>query len=212
MNALARIIEKYRKLGFVEFKQLAIAFIKYKYKMRLGYFIHRTASIKNKKLIEIGKYAEIQEYVIIKTFQNAVKIGKYTQINPFTVIYGGSGVYIGDNVMIAPHCMIASGNHNHKQLDKPIRHSTDVSKGPITIEDGVWIGANSTIIDGVTIGHNAVVSANSVVTKNVLPFDVVGGVPARVIANRLETTLNKKLSDEEKVIYSNIYREKYSAT
>ena len=86
--------------------------------------------------------------------------------------------------MIAPHCMIASGNHDHKQLDKPIRLAENISKGPIVIEDGVWIGANSTVTDGVRIGHNAVVAAGSVVTKDVEPYDIVAGVPAKVIGNR----------------------------
>ena len=121
-------------------------------------------------------------------------IGEYTQINPFTVIYGGSGVYIGDNVMIAPHCMIAAGDHDFKQIDLPIRHAGDLSKGPIVIEDGVWIGANVTITDGVIIGHDAVVAAGSVVTKNVSPYDIVGGIPAKKIANRREMSSkdNKK--------------------
>lgn len=186
MYFLTNITEKYKKFGFKEFKRLAIVYIRYKYKMRFGYFIHRTASLKNKKLIHIGKYAEIQEYVIIKTFQSTVKIGKYTQLNPYTVIYGGGGVYIGDNVMIAPHCMIATGNHDFKQIDKPMRHVESLSKGPIVIEDGVWIGANSTITDGVKIGHDAVIAAGSVVTKDVAPYDIVGGVPAKIIANRIK--------------------------
>jgi len=155
--------------------------------MRYGYYISRTAILNNRKLILINKRVEIQDYVIIKTLQNKVQIGSYTQINPFTVIYGGSGVVIGENVMIAPHCMIASGNHDFKQINKPMRHSEGISKGPIIIEDGVWIGANSTITDGVKIGHDSVVAAGSVVTKDVAPWDIVGGVPAKVISNRLKS-------------------------
>ena len=139
-----------------------------------------------RSLIKLKKRSEIQDYVIIRTSSNPVIIGENTQINPFTVIYGGSGVTIGRDVMIAPHCMIASGNHDFKQLDKPIRHAGNLSKGTIIIEDGVWVGANSTITDGVRIGRNAVVAAGSVVTKNIEPYDIVGGVPARVIANRLD--------------------------
>jgi len=148
--------------------------------------VHKTAKLENKKLIKIGKYSEIKDYVIISTFENPVVIGSYCQINPFTVIYGGSGVYIGDNVMIAPHCMIAAGDHDFKQVDKPIRFAGNLTKGPIIIEDNVWIGANCTITDGVCIGKDAVIAANSVVTKDVAPYDVVGGVPAKVIVNRLD--------------------------
>lgn len=210
MNFLFKTkINRLREIGFSEFLFHLKYRIKYAYKMKFGYFVHKRAILENKKLIIIKKYVEIQEYVVIKTYRNRVEIGKCTQINPFTVIYGGNGVYIGDNVMIAPHCMIASGNHDYKQLDKPMRHAGDLSKGPIVIEDGVWIGANATITDGVTIGHNAVVSANSVVTKNVAPFDIVGGVPAKVISNRIDASLNRKLSVEERLVYINLYKEKY---
>lgn len=162
------------------------SYLGYVYKMKFGYFIHETACLEKRNLIRIKRRAEIQDHVIIRTFVNPVLIGEYTQINPFTVIYGGSGVNIGDNVMIAPHCMIAAGNHDYKQTDKPIRQAGNLTRGPINIEDGVWIGANCTITDGVTIGHDAVVAANSVVTKDVAPYDIVGGVPAKVIANRKE--------------------------
>jgi len=148
------------------------------------YFVHKTAQLEKKELISIKDHAEIKDYVIIRTYSNPVTIGQYTQLNPFTVIYGGSGVYIGDNVMIAPHCMIAAGDHDLKQLEKPMRFAGSVTKGPIIIEDNVWIGANVTITSGVRIGKDSVVAANSVVTKDVAPFDIVGGVPAKVIGNR----------------------------
>lgn len=146
--------------------------------------ICNTAILEKRKLITIRSYAEVKDYVIIRTYDNPVVIGEYTQINPFTVIYGGTGVYIGDNVMIAPHCMIASGDHDFKQTELPMRFAGNLSKGPIRIEDNVWIGANCTITDGVTIGRDAVIAANSVVIKDVAPFDIVGGVPAKVLGNR----------------------------
>ena len=174
-------------LTFLDLKNYvrnAINYGRYVYRMKYGYFVHKTAQLENKKLIRIKRRAEIQEYVIIKTYANPVVIGEYAQINPFTVIYGGSGVCIGNNVMIAPHCVIAAGDHDYKQIDKPIRHASNLSKGPIIIEEGVWIGANCTITDGVTIGHNAVVAANSVVIKDVAPYDIVGGNPAKFISSR----------------------------
>lgn len=151
--------------------------------------VEGTAIIEKGELVKIKDNAEIKDYVIIRTFENEVRIGSYTQINPFTVIYGGSGVFIGDNVMIAPHCMIAAGNHDYKQVEKPIRFAGNLSKGPIIIEDNVWIGANCTITDGVRIGKDAVVGANSVVNKDVAPYDIVGGVPAKFIRNRKDYCL-----------------------
>ena len=102
------------------------------------------------------------------------------------VIYGGSGVTIGSDVMIAPHCVLAAGNHDHTQLDQPMRSAPSISRGPIVIEDDVWIGAHCTITDGVTIGRGAVVGANSVVTRDVPAYAIVAGVPAKQIADRRE--------------------------
>lgn len=153
--------------------------------------IHPTAQLDRRDLIRVGHKAEIQDFVIIRTYEQPVVIGAFCQLNPFTVIYGGSGVTIGDNVMIAPHCMIAAGDHDFRQIDKPIRFAGHLSRGPIVIEDNVWIGANCTITDGVRIGRDAVVGAGSVVTRDVAPFDIVAGVPARVIGNR------KRLSSEQ---------------
>jgi acetyltransferase-like isoleucine patch superfamily enzyme len=209
MRLFQKVVRKLRILGFSKAFHLIVQVLEYKWKMKYGYFIHSTAKLENRKLVKIGKFSEIQEYVIIRTFKSHVNIGKYSQINPYTVVYGESEIEIGDNVMIAPHCMIASGNHDYRQLDKPMRHGGELSKGKIVIEDGVWIGANSTITDGVNIGHDAVISANSVVISNVKPFDVVGGVPAKFISNRIDTYLNRNLTDEERQFYVNKFKAEY---
>jgi len=146
--------------------------------------ISKNAILEKRELIQLGDFSEIKDFVIIRTHTNPVKIGRYCQLNPFTVIYGGSGVIIGDNVMIGPHCVIAAGNHNYKQIDVPMRFAGSLTKGPITIEDNVWIGANCTITDGVTIGKDSVVGANSVVVNNVNPYEIVAGTPAKVISTR----------------------------
>lgn len=172
------------KIVISNFFKNPIKVLKRIYKFRKGYYISSKAIIKNKKLLILGNKVEINEFVIIKTYESFVKIGQNSQINPFSVIYGGSGVNIGMNVMIAPHCMIASGNHDFKQTKTSMRFSGSISKGPITISDNVWIGANSTITDGVFIGENSVIAAGSVVTKNVKPWSIVGGVPAKQIGWR----------------------------
>lgn len=172
------------KKGLFSFFRIAFIYLKLIYKFRRGYYISKTAIIQSKKNLFIDKRAEIQDYVIIKGTRNNVEIGKYSLINPFTVIYSGSGVKIGENVMIAPHCMIASGNHGFKQTKIPMRFAKDISNGPIIISDGVWIGANSVITDGVKIGNEAVIGAGSVVLKDVEPWSIVAGVPAKVVGYR----------------------------
>lgn len=148
--------------------------------------ICRTAKIVEKKFVSIHRTAEIKDYVIIQAFNEPVAIGAYTQVNPFTVIYGHNKVKIGSNVMIGPHVMIASGNHDFKQVEKPMRFAGNLTKGPIVIEDNVWIGANSVITDGVIIGHDAVIGAGTIVTKNVPPYAIFCGNPGKVVNSRLK--------------------------
>lgn len=68
-----------------------------------------------------------------------------------------------------------------------MRFAPALTKGPTVIEDNVWIGSHCVVTDGVKIGKEAVIGAGSVVTKDVQPFDIVAGVPARVIGNRLKS-------------------------
>ncbi len=147
-------------------------------------YIANTAIIESKKMIHLGQYVQIKDYVIIRSIENPVVIGDHTMINPFTIIYGWSWVIIWKYVMIAPHCMISSWNHDHKQTSTTMNEAPRISKWPIVIEDDVWIWANSTITDGVKIWKGAVVGAGAVVTKDVNPYDIVWGVPAKVIWNR----------------------------
>lgn len=88
--------------------------------------------------------------------------------------------------MITPHCLIASGNHDFKQIEVSMRFAKSISKEPIIfiIIDNVWIGAHSVITDGVKIVNDSVVAAGSVVTTEVLPWSILAGVPAKGIRSR----------------------------
>jgi len=142
-------------------------------------------SIRNPDNFDKHPTALICEGVLIRNSAGKVEVGENSQIGPYTVIFAGRlGVFIGKNVIIAPHVVIAAGNHNYRDLERPMRFSTAFSSGPIIIGNDVWIGANSTITDGITIGDGAVIGANSVITHDVAPFDIVAGVPARIIRNR----------------------------
>lgn len=143
---------------------------------------HCRLDLKNK--IIIGKKSKINDFVVIKTKNNFVTIGENVQINFYCVIYGGAGVKIGNDVMIGPHVMIASGNHDFLQVDRPMRHAGNIEKGPIIIEDDVWIGSHVCILDGVKIGKGSVVGAGSIVTKNIPEYSVIAGVPAKVLWKR----------------------------
>ena len=86
------------------------------------------------------------------------------------------GITIGNDVFIAPKVNLITINH----APDPDNRSATYGR-PIVIEDKVWIGINATVLPGVRIGYGAIVGANSVVTRDVLPLTVVGGNPAKVI-------------------------------
>ncbi len=92
-------------------------------------------------------------------------------------------VFIGKNTLIGPNVMIETANHTLRVNKKGLR-STNASS--IHIGKHVWIGAACTILGGVTIGDNSVVAAGSVVTKDIEPFSLVGGIPAKLIKNLKE--------------------------
>lgn len=93
------------------------------------------------------------------------------------------GIFIGDNVMIAPNCVFVAFDHRFDNLEIPMIEQGVVEK-PIIIGDDVWIGANCTITKGIKIGKGSIVAANSVVTKNVEEYTIYGGVPAKYIRSR----------------------------
>lgn len=109
-------------------------------------------------------------------FGRNIIIGKGCMIQQCCTFFDRGGIIIGNNVAIAPKVNLITLNHDFSPTN---RDATFCS--PITIEDNVWIGINSTVLPGITIGKNAVVAANSVVTKNVTPNTIVGGNPAKYI-------------------------------
>lgn len=132
---------------------------------------------------------------------NKIKVGKYSygSINAQSFENPNEKLLIGNFVSIASNvCFILGGNH---QIDtfttfplktifdelNPLQDAT--TRGEIVIEDEVWIGTNVIVMSGVTIGKGAIVAAGSVVTKNVAPFSIVGGNPAKFIKWRIPEEL-----------------------
>ena len=97
----------------------------------------------------------------------------------------GGKIVLGDDVLVAPNVVMRTSDHAMMDVDKLIREQGHASK-EIIIANDVWIGANATITGGVHIGKGAVVGAGAVVTGDVEPYTIVGGVPARYIKKRGE--------------------------
>ncbi len=111
-----------------------------------------------------------------------VTIGDNTSIGEYSHMWGQGGIFIGKNVLIAAHCCISSLNHNYSA---PIITFGGVIANPVVIEDDVWLGYNVVILPGVTIGQGSVIGAGSVVVKDIPPYSVAVGNPAKVIKKRI---------------------------
>jgi acetyltransferase-like isoleucine patch superfamily enzyme len=148
--------------------------------------ILKTAIIENRfgGSIEILENSEILDGVMILTYGGNIKIGKRCSINANTILYGHGGLTIGNDVLIAGHCMIIPSNHNFQLTSQPINSQGNTSKG-IIIEDDVWIAHGCSILDGITIGKGSIIAAGSVVNKNIPPYTIYGGVPAKYLKNRI---------------------------
>ncbi|EKF9746179.1 acyltransferase [Vibrio cholerae] len=92
---------------------------------------------------------------------------------------------IGSNVLIAPNVSILSTSHEYMDKNILIKEQGSTLSNPPNIGDDVWIGRSVIIMPGVYIGKGAVIGAGSIVTKNVDDYDVVAGVPARIIKKRV---------------------------
>lgn len=88
------------------------------------------------------------------------------------------GIYIGERALIGHNCVIATLNHNME----PARRA-NLLPAPVRVGADAWLGSNVTVLPGVTIGEGGVVAAGAVVTRDVAPRTVVGGVPAKLIRN-----------------------------
>ena len=109
-----------------------------------------------------------------------ITIGEDSLIGEMNVIRGQGGVSIGNRVYTSPLVQIIAVNHVFDDPDVPFIDQGITAEG-IVIEDDVWIGSGAVITDGVRVGQGAVVAAGAVVTKDVPPHTVVGGVPAKAL-------------------------------
>ncbi|MGA3128609.1 MAG: acyltransferase [Candidatus Korobacteraceae bacterium] len=110
-------------------------------------------------------------------------MGNRSSIGASSYIGCSGSLTIGDDVMMGARITMVAENHNFSDLTQPMSRQGVNNKG-ITIGNDVWIGACTTILDGVTIGDHSIIAAGAVVTRDVEPFAIVAGIPARKIRSR----------------------------
>lgn len=158
-------------------------------KLLINPFIHKkgaNAKIRWRTRIDVlpfnqfslGNHSTIEDFCTINNGVGDVLIGHHTLIGMGNVIIGP--IKIGNNVIFAQNIVASALNHEYKDVDIPIYEQKIITM-PIIIEDDCWIAANAVITAGVIIGKHSVVAAGAVVTKNVPPFSVVAGNPAKLI-------------------------------
>ena len=144
--------------------------------------------LKGTECISIGDRCNFGDYVFLTAWtlysKPTITIGKHCFFGAFSHITSTNKIVIGDNCLTGKYVTITDNSHGEtdiNSLQTPPLKRIFVSKGPVIIGNNVWIGDKVTILPNVTIGDGCVIAANSVVTKNVPPYSVVAGIPAKII-------------------------------
>ena len=159
-------------------------------------------------LISVKYWGSLWAYIVVNMIsgRKKAKIGKHTKVHPTALLRQGERIEIGDNCLINHNNVLQAGkecgkikigNYVHTGANVMMfafNHSIDDLATPsilqdyydadVCIEDDVWIGAGSVIVAGVTIGKGSVIGSNSVVTKDIPPYSIAAGIPAKVIRSR----------------------------
>lgn len=153
--------------------------------------LHNMQQVKSK--IHIGSGSVIEGELLIFKYGGEISIGLNSYVGRNSIVWSGDSIHIGDNVLISHHVNISDTSaHELDHLERSERFKELLTKGhpenkasirttPIRIEDFAWINPYSIIARGVTIGKGAIVGAGSVVVKDVAPFTLVAGNPAKFI-------------------------------
>lgn len=144
--------------------------------------------LKGAECISIGDRCKFEDYVFLTAWtlngKPTINIGEHCFFGAFSHITSTNKIVIGDNCLTGKNVTITDNSHGETDLtslETPPLKRVLVSKGPVVIGNNVWIGDKATILPNVTIGDGCVIAANSVVTKDIPPYSVAAGVPAKVI-------------------------------
>ena len=133
-----------------------------------------------KHICTLGKDVNIERNAF---FTPELVVGDHSGVGVNSEVYGP--VTIGDNVMMGPEVVIYTSGHDFSRTDIPIMEQGSTEVEPVVIGSDCWIGRRAMIMPGVHIGDGCVIGAGAVVTKDIPPYSVAAGVPARVLKSRL---------------------------
>lgn len=180
-----------KRYGFFGCLRLIFSLIYTKLFFRKAKLIRLPFDIRNRRHIEIGEgftagfNCRIETYA--KEDKKVLHIGKNVQINDYVHITAMENVTIGDNVLLASKIYISDCSHGSYSGNitdsnpNSIPSERPLYSKPITIEDNVWLGEFVSVLPGVTIGKGTIVGANSVVSRDLPPYVIAVGTPAKPI-------------------------------
>lgn len=152
---------------------------KYRYLYRCvgrGTIVGRWVEIVNSGNVEIGAHCLFQDGVYMRAGnQGWISIADRAALNSFTKLFAHGGIEIGEETQIGPSSLITTTDHDYYDAN------LETTFKPVKIGRRVWVGANVTVLPGVTIGDYAVIGAGAVVNRDIPPYAVAVGVPAKVI-------------------------------
>lgn len=137
--------------------------------------------------LDIGANTIISRNVVLSCKNGNITVGANCTVGISSLVHAmeGSNVSIGNDVLIGAFCyFIGSGPYGTDDLSKPFKQQGMFPQGGISISNNVWFGSHVQVLDGINIGHSSIIGASTVVNKDISEFDVVAGVPMRVLKNR----------------------------
>jgi dTDP-4-amino-4,6-dideoxy-D-glucose acyltransferase len=167
--------------------------------------VSRHALFFNPERISLGDHTRVDAFCIISAGPPGIRVGRNVHISAYSAILGREAVDIADFATISVRCAIFSSSDDYSGATMANATIPDQYRGsvdaPVSVQPHALIGAGCIILPGVTVGESASVAAASLVKTDVAPYDVVAGVPARVIGRRLSEhrSIAAKLLRDERV-------------
>ena len=194
-NSMELNCDRIRNFTFMKLIQKIKNKLRYRnYKRKIGshngtFNISRGVIVNNPQCLHLGKGVGIGENTFIgpviayagEQYNPKIIIGEKTWVGKNCSIAAIDRVEIGKNVLFAGHVHITDHSHGYEDITRPIAPQRLISKGAVIIEDDCWLGFSCEILSGVHIGKHSIVAARAVVTKDVPPYSIVAGNPARIV-------------------------------
>ncbi len=132
----------------------------------------------------IGEDVLITRQAVLQVKVGSLSIGNHVLIGVGTQMLVGGELRIGNHVMTGPQCFVGGSHHGIARDGVPMIEQPTTTRGPTVIGDDVWLGTGVRVLDGVKIGDGAVIGTGTVVTRDIPPYAIAAGVPAKVLGER----------------------------